>query len=258
LSQSRTQEPPLVPLVLIPALNEEHSVSHIVTAARSLGYPVCVIDDGSTDGTSEMARAAGATVLRLPVNLGVGGALRCGFRYAIAKGYSTVVQVDGDGQHNPRDIPAMLETMAQSEADMVIGSRFAVSNLTYPVALGRRLAMRLLAWRASRSVSARITDATSGFRVIRSPLLGYFAADYPVEYLGDTVEALIAAGHRGARVVEHPIRMSPRWHGNSSAGASAGVWYVARVLLAATLMRGRSPRAPLGQMQIGRTKNHDK
>jgi glycosyltransferase involved in cell wall biosynthesis len=246
------------PLVLIPALNEEPSVSHIVGTARALGYPVCVIDDGSSDGTAHVAQTAGATVLRLPLNLGVGGALRCGFRYAIAKGYSTVVQVDGDGQHDPRDIPAMLETMAESQADMVIGSRFAISDDAYPVTSGRRLAMRLLAWRASRSVKVRITDATSGFRAIRRPLLEYFAADYPVEYLGDTVEALIAAGDRGARVAEHPIRMSPRWYGNSTAGASAGVWYVARVMLAATLIRGRSSRTPFGQVQImGRSRDHE-
>ncbi len=256
---STSQLSRLPPLILIPALNEERSVSHIVTVARSLGYPVCVIDDGSTDSTAKMARAAGATVLGLPVNLGVGGALRCGFRYALKEGYSTVVQVDADGQHDPRDIPAMLELMAKSNADMVIGSRFAHSSRAYPVAPGRRFAMRLLAWRASRSVSAPVTDATSGFRAIRWPLLGYFAADYPVEYLGDTVEALIAAGHRGARVIEHPIKMSPRLHGNSSAGVSAGIWYVARVLLAATLMRGRSLPPPRGDVQLGDTETarHD-
>ncbi len=245
------------PLILIPALNEERSVSDIVTSARSLGYPVCVIDDGSTDDTAKMARSAGATVLRLPVNLGVGGALRCGFRYALAEGYSTVVQVDGDGQHNPCDIPAMLDLMAESGADMVIGSRFTHSPRAYAVTPGRRFAMRLLAWRASRSVGAPITDATSGFRAIRWPLLGYFAADYPVEYLGDTVEALIAAGHRGAHVMEHPIQMSPRWHGSSSAGVSAGIWYVARVLLAATLMRGRSLPPPPGDVQTAEDVAHD-
>ncbi|HEY2141439.1 MAG TPA: glycosyltransferase family 2 protein [Solirubrobacteraceae bacterium] len=239
------------PLVIIPALNEARSVSQVVSMARSLGYVVCVVDDGSTDMTAQTARSAGATVLRLPLNLGVGGALRCGFRYAVAKGYSTVVQVDGDGQHNPNDIPAMLKRMVSSDADMVIGSRFITTEHRYPVAHGRRFAMRVLAWRASRSVRAQITDATSGFRVIRAPLLGYFAADYPVEYLGDTVEALIAAGYHGARVVEHPIQMSPRRHGDSSAGVMAGVWYVVRVLLAASLMRGRSARRTSGQTLLG-------
>jgi glycosyltransferase involved in cell wall biosynthesis len=245
------------PLVLIPALNEERSVNQIVATVCALGYSVCVIDDGSTDGTAYAAQSAGATVLRLPLNLGVGGALRCGFRYAIAREYSTIVQVDGDGQHDPHDIPAILETMAESQAEMVIGSRFAIPDMAYQVAPGRRLAMRLLAWCASRSVKMQVTDATSGFRAIRRPLLEYFAADYPVEYLGDTVEALIAAGDRGALVVEHPIRMSPRWYGNSSAGSSAGVWYVARVLLATTLMRGRSSRTPFGQVQMGRNRTRD-
>lgn len=245
-----------VPLVLIPALNEERSVSQVVLAARSIGYPVCVIDDGSTDATAHTAWDAGATVLRLPLNIGVGGALRCGFRYAVAKGFSTVVQVDGDGQHDPHDIPAMLDRMVTSGADMVIGSRFVGAERHYPVARGRRLAMRVLAWQGSKAVSATITDATSGFRLIRQPLLEYFAADYPVEYLGDTVEALIAAGYCGARVVEHPIQMSPRWHGSSSAGMLASVWYMVRVLLAASLMRGRSVQAKLGQAQLGQDDNH--
>jgi glycosyltransferase involved in cell wall biosynthesis len=240
------------PLVLIPALNEERSVNQIVTTVRALGYPVCVIDDGSTDRTIHAAQSAGATVLQLPLNLGVGGALRCGFRYAVSSGYSTIVQVDGDGQHDPHDIPAILARMAESQAEMVIGSRFAMPVVTYQVALGRRLAMRLLAWCASRSAKVTITDATSGFRAIRRPLLEYFAADYPVEYLGDTVEALIAAGDRGAQIAEHPIHMSPRWYGSSSAGGSAGVWYVGRILLAATLMRGRSSRTLFGQVRMGR------
>ena len=231
----------------------ERSIGQVVVASRSLGYPVCVIDDGSTDATAQTAQAAGATVLQLPLNIGVGGALRCGFRYAVAKGYSTVVQVDGDGQHNPYDIPAMLETLAASGADMVIGSRFADPKGGYQVGRGRRLAMRVLAWQGGRSVQATITDATSGFRVIRRPLLGYFAVDYPVEYLGDTVEALIAAGYRGARVVEHPIRMLPRSHGSSSASVPASVWYVMRVLLAASLMRGRASRPTSG---LGRDGDH--
>ena len=231
-------------LVVIPAFNEERSVGSVVEGVRALGYPACVVDDGSEDRTCAVAEAAGATVLKLPVNLGVGGALRCGFRFATAEGYRVVVQVDGDGQHEPAEIPHLLDTMARTHADMVIGSRFLTDN-DYAVHPGRRLVMSVLARRASAAVRSRITDATSGFRAIRDPLLTFFAEEYPVEYLGDTVEALVSAGRRRARVVEHPITASQRQHGTASAGLIASGWYVVRVLAAASLVQSRTPPEPL-------------
>lgn len=227
------------PLVLIPAFNEEASVCAVIEGVRRLGYPVCVIDDGSIDATASVARAAGATVIRLPVNVGVGGALRCGFRYAVERGFELVVQVDADGQHDPTDIPRLLERMRATDADMVVGSRFLDPAADYATEVPRRLIMRILARHASRAVRCAVTDATSGFRAIRSPLLNKFAADYPVEYLGDTFEALLAAGRSGARVVEQPIQMSPRLYGTSSAGTLASVWYVLRVMVAAQLVPER-------------------
>jgi glycosyltransferase involved in cell wall biosynthesis len=233
------------PLVLVPALNEEQSVGDVVERARPLGYPICVVDDGSSDRTAAAAKAAGAEVLRLPVNLGVGGALRCGFRYAIAAGHRIVVQVDADAQHDPLEIPALLETMRRTGADMVIGSRFLAREDPYHVHRGRRLAMGMLAKRATAAVGSPITDATSGFRAIRVPLLTFFAQDYPVEYLGDTFEALVAAGRRGGKVAEQPIRAAHRLHGRPSAGLIASCWYVLRVLTAASLVQSRVTHAPL-------------
>jgi glycosyltransferase involved in cell wall biosynthesis len=226
-------------LVIVPALNEESSVGDVVRAILALGLPACVVDDGSTDRTSAMAEEAGATVLRLPVNLGVGGALRCGFRFAVREGYDAVVQVDADGQHDPRVVPQLLGVLRESGADMVVGSRFADSSPNYDCGRGRRLAMRVLAWRASWSARRPITDATSGLRAIRRPLLDEFARHYPVEYLGDTVEAMVIAGRRGARIEECPIAMSPRVSGTPSAGLAASAWYVIRVLLVIELMRRR-------------------
>jgi glycosyltransferase involved in cell wall biosynthesis len=231
-------------LVIVPALDEERTVADVVRAATSHGHPVCVVDDGSTDATAERARQAGATVLSLPLNLGVGGALRCGFRWALAHGYATVVQVDADGQHSPAEIEALIDALEESGADMVIGTRFADGSGTYEVNGGRRFAMRLLAWRASRATRRNVTDSTSGFRAIRRPLLDRFARDYPVEYLGDTVEALIDAGRAGYRIVERPIAMAPRAHGTSTAGLGASLWYVLRVLLATELMRNRRSVPP--------------
>lgn len=233
------------PLVVVPAFNEERAIGEVVKGVRTLGYAVCVVDDGSSDRTAVIAEAAGATVLKLPLNLGVGGALRCAFRYAVDSGHDLVVQVDGDGQHDPAGISSLLECMADADADMVIGSRFLSADQTYPVRTARRLVMSLLAWVATRAVGTPITDATSGFRAIRSPLLEFFAREYPIEYLGDTFEALISAGRRGARVAERPITASQRRSGNSSAGSLASVWYVIRVLAAAALVESRTSPEPL-------------
>jgi glycosyltransferase involved in cell wall biosynthesis len=233
-------------LLIVPALNEQHSVGEVVRAARRLDYDVCVIDDGSSDHTAERAREAGAEVLRLPVNLGVGGALRCGFRWALAHGYDTVVQVDADGQHDPGQVPQLLAALRESGADMVIGSRFLAGSGPYAVRGIRRLAMRLLSARVRRIAGLTVADTSSGFRALRRPLLDRFAADYPVEYLGDTVEALIEASRAGARIVEHPIAMSPRTGGAPSSGTLKSVWYVFRVLIAMELMHKRRPRAAAG------------
>lgn len=226
-------------LVIVPALNEERSVGPVVGATRDLGYDVCVVDDGSTDSTGARAREAGANVLTVPLNLGVGGALRCGFRWALANGYDAVVQLDGDGQHDPDEVAALLETMRETNADMVIGSRFTAGAGAYDVRPARRFAMGLLARRAERATGTKVVDSTSGFRAIRRPLLDQFAASYPVEYLGDTVEALIEAGRAGATIVERPISASPRAYGSGSAGVMASIWYVARVLIAVELMHNR-------------------
>jgi glycosyltransferase involved in cell wall biosynthesis len=226
-------------LVIVPALNEERTVGDVVASTRALGYDVCVVDDGSTDATAARARAAGATVLGVPLNLGVGGALRCGFRWALAAGYDAVVQLDADAQHDPHEIDALIVAMKEANADMVVGSRFATGAGAYDVHPARRFAMSLLARRAERATGTRVVDSTSGFRAIRRPLLDQFAASYPVEYLGDTVEALIEAGQAGAKVVEHPISAAPRAHGSGSAGLVASTWYVARVLIAVELMHNR-------------------
>jgi len=233
-------------LLIVPALDEESSVANVVKLARRAGYDVCVVDDGSVDATAERAAGAGAEVLRLPVNLGVGGALRCGFRWALRNGYDVVVQVDADGQHDPDQVQLLLQALRDSGADMVVGSRFADGHEDYSVGTIRRLAMRALSARVRRVAGVRVLDASSGFRAIRRPLLDSFAAEYPVEYLGDTVEALIQAGCAGAKVLERPVVMTQREHGSPSAGSVASLWYVLRVLVSIELVhrRRRSPALP--------------
>jgi glycosyltransferase involved in cell wall biosynthesis len=236
-------------LVVVPAFNEEASVATVVAAIRAEGYDVAVVDDGSTDDTAAVAADAGAVVLRLPVNLGVGGALRCGFRWAALNGYQVAVQCDADGQHQPQQIRRLLDALEANDAALCVGSRFADGRSSRRGV--RHRAMRILTATASHYTKVALTDATSGFRAIREPLLSEFAASYPVEYLGDTVEALIAAGRGGHRVVEVPVSMSSRQAGGSTASSVGATWYTIRVLAAVLLRAGRTasarPSGPIGR-----------
>lgn len=234
-----SDHPPGEVLIVIPAFNEEATVATVVAEVRAAGYAAVVVDDGSVDHTADLAETAGATVLRLPVNLGVGGALRCAFRYAVTHGYQVVVQCDADGQHDVAQIATLLDAMAAADAHLVIGSRFTSASDSYAVGRTRRFVMRRLARMASRRTGIQITDATSGFRAIRGKLLGTFAASYPTEYLGDTIESLARAGRAGYRVVEVPAAMRPRAAGVSSASAISSAWYLLRVVTAVWLQRYR-------------------
>lgn len=237
-------------LVIIPTWNEEETVGDVVEEVRSHGYSALVVDDGSIDRSAEVAQRAGAVVLRLPVNLGVGGALRCGFRFAVTEGYTTVVQCDADGQHDPAEIARLLEAMRANHVEFVVGSRFA-GETGYPhVGRARRWTMRRFARIATRHTGTSITDASSGFRAIGGPLLGSFAASYPSEYLGDTIESLVRAGREGHRVVEVGVNMRPRTAGVSTASSLASVWYLVRVVTALWLARFRPTGRRVVQMTL--------
>ncbi|HEX7166647.1 MAG TPA: glycosyltransferase family 2 protein, partial [Acidimicrobiales bacterium] len=198
-------------LVMVPALNEEASIADVVSAARRvLRADVVVVDDGSSDRTAELASAAGATTLRHPFNLGVGGAIRTALRYAVAQGYDRVVQLDGDGQHLATEAVALLDAMREHDADLVIGSRFEAG---YAVSRVRRVAMRVLARIVSRRLGASITDTTSGFRAMGPRAIRLFSTDYPADYLSDTVEALLIASDARLRVREVPVQMRERQGG---------------------------------------------
>lgn len=221
-------------LVVIPALNEETTIGEVVATIRNLGIPLVVVDDCSTDGTADRARAAGATVLRLPIRLGVGGALRTGFRFAVDQGYTAVVQVDADGQHPPDQIRDLF-MMAQSEnAHLVIGSRYLSASASLVPTMPRRVSMWCLGQIASRIAGVKLTDTTSGFRLIREPLLTEFSTDLPDYYLGDTFEATVAALRAGYRVAEIPASLAPRQFGRSSTSARKAVFLILKVILLAT------------------------
>jgi glycosyltransferase involved in cell wall biosynthesis len=219
------------PLVLIPALNEQATIREVVLEVMDHGFDVVAINDGSGDKTAEFARAAGATVLNLRVNLGVGGALRCGFRYAVNNGYRSVVQCDADGQHPISHIQKLIDVSNQTSSHLVIGSRFRYEEILMTVPRHRRFAMWLLGVIASRACQTKITDSTSGFRLISEPLLSQFAKNFPSHFLGDTFEANVVAGRSGYKVKEVAAPISNRKAGVSSTGSGRSIILIARSIL---------------------------
>jgi len=216
-------------LVIIPALNEELSVGMVVRRTVESGFACLVVDDGSRDKTADVARQAGAHVVTMPINLGIGGALRCGFRWAVAHGYHSVVQCDADGQHSPELISQLVTTQESTGAHLVIGSRFLEAG-NYDVGIARGWLMKRMATLASRAVGTSMTDTTSGFRCITQPLLGEFAQHYPVEYM-ESFEALMVAADAGYTVVEVASQMSHRIAGTASNNPLRSMGFTARVLL---------------------------
>lgn len=190
---------------------------------------VLVVDDGSTDGTARVARAAGALVAVLPYNLGVGGAMRTGFRFAERNGYDAVVQIDADGQHDPSYLPTVLAALAR--ADVVVGARFAGEG-DYAVRGPRSWAMKVLSRVVGRIVRAPLTDVTSGYRASSRRAIRVFARHYPAEYLGDTVESLVIAHRSGLTVAQVPVAMRPREHGAPSQKVLGSVTYLGRASVA--------------------------
>jgi len=222
-------------LVIVPAFNEQESIGAVLRTLLDNDYQVLVIDDGSVDKTRSIAQEAGVNVLTLPFNLGVGGALRAGFKFAVRNQYRAVVQVDADGQHDASQIVSLIDSANESGAHLVMGSRFqrSVESMTVPVV--RRQVMRLLSALASRATGTTITDATSGFRLIQDPLLSEFAKVFPSYYLGDTYEALISAGKAGFVVREIPTVIVNRTHGTSSASTRQSVKFIFKSVVVAGL-----------------------
>ena len=223
----------------IPAWNEEASIVDVIMKVRSHqpGVDILVVDDGSTDQTAARARDAGATVISLPFNVGVGGAMRTAFLFAKREGYEAIVQVDADGQHDPADLQRLLDGL--SEADIVVGTRFHPES-TYFVGGPRRWAMVLLSKALSSMNKGTISDPTSGFRSAGSRAISLFALEYPADYLGDTVGSLAIAIRRGLVVHETPVTMYFRQFGRPSKNAVWSALYLGRATLAivATGLKG--------------------
>ncbi|WP_435739077.1 glycosyltransferase family 2 protein [Cellulosimicrobium sp. PMB13] len=220
-------------LVILPAWNEEEALPGVLVdlRARLAGADILVVNDGSTDATGRVARQGGAMVLDLPLNLGVGGAMRAGYKFARNEGYDIAVQLDADGQHDPAEVPKLVDTLAAEGADVVIGARFAGTG-SYAVRGPRRWAMRLLSLVLSRVAGTRLTDTTSGFKASNRRAVELFAREYPAEYLGDTVESLVIAARAGLTVRQVGVSMRARAGGTPSHNAAKAALFLARAMLA--------------------------
>lgn len=218
-------------LIVMPALNEEASIASVIADVYQElpGVTCLVVDDGSTDTTAIVARKAGAIVASLPYNLGVGGAMRVGFKFALQNGFDNVVQVDADGQHNPADVLKLIESLRDS--DLVLGARFAGEG-EYHVTGPRWWAMRMLALFLSKSTGTKLTDTTSGFRASGPRAVKLFSEHYPAEYLGDTVESLVIASRSGLVINQVGVAMRERAGGEPSQNSFKSTFYLARVGIA--------------------------
>jgi glycosyltransferase involved in cell wall biosynthesis len=218
-------------IAIVPALNEEVTVGRVIDEIRAFdpGFAIVVVDDGSTDRTGGVAVDRGAHVLRLPFNLGIGGAMQTGFRFAFEQGYDIAVQIDGDGQHDPSQLPKILAPVLAGEADLCVGSRFTGQG-AYRSSFLRRIGIKIFASIVSAVVGQKVTDTTSGFRAVNSKGIALFASDYPHDY--PEVEATVMCVKHKLRLKEVPVEMRERGGGASSITALRSIYYMTKVLLA--------------------------
>jgi len=218
-------------LVIVPAYSEECCIQGVIEDLRE-NFPqgdILVVNDGSTDMTSEIAKALGVKVIDLPYNVGIGGAMQTGFLYALREGYDAALQFDGDGQHHADQIEKILKPFLSNSADLVVGSRF-LSDAGFTSSVQRRIGSKILSFVVSLIAGQRITDTTSGFRVYGRNTLEFFSENYPEDY--PEVEAFVLAHKKGLRIVEVPSEIGPRTGGKSSITFTQAIYYMVKVMLA--------------------------
>lgn len=224
----------------MPAWNEQATIGNTIreVAATNPDIDLLVVDDGSKDDTAEIATRTGATVLSLPYNLGVGGAMRAGYKYAQRFDYDQAIQIDADGQHDPKDIEDVLAGL--KHANISIGARFAEKG-TYKARGPRKWAMTLLAGIISRLAHTRLTDVTSGFRAGDRVAIEQYCEYYPAEYLGDTIDSLVIAIRSGLTVTQVPVEMRVRQGGTPSNNPWKSTAYLLRSVFALFISLTRRP-----------------
>jgi glycosyltransferase involved in cell wall biosynthesis len=226
-------------VAIVPAFQERASIARVVEDIKRLSSAdVVVIDDGSGDGTAAEAVRAGARVITLPFNLGIGSAVQTGYMVALEGGYDVAIQVDGDGQHPAEEIDRLIAALGESGADIVVGSRF-MGGGEYRAPFGRRLGIAVFARLVSLVTGVRMTDTTSGFRASGRRAIALFAAAYPHDY--PEVEAVIIAHRAGLRLVEIPVEMRERQGGRSSITPLKSGYYMLKVIMAIVMVLLRRP-----------------
>jgi glycosyltransferase involved in cell wall biosynthesis len=231
-------------LAIVPAYNEEASVGAVIDEIKTVapGFEIVVVDDGSSDRTAAVAEEHGAVVLRLPYNVGIGGAVQTGHQYAAERGFDLAIQIDGDGQHDPSEIATLQTAMAESPTvDMISGSRFA-TDTGYVAPISRRTGIHIFAFLLSRLVRQPVTDPTSGFRLYNRRAIQLFARDYPHDY--PEVEAVLMLHHSQLRMREVAVRMFQRGGGVSSISSGKSAYYMTKVLLALFIGLARARPVP--------------
>ena len=228
----------------MPALDEQDSVGGVIDEIRAFdpAIDVVVVDDGSHDRTAEVAAAHGAHVVRLPFNLGIGGSVQTGFRYAAEHGYDVAVRLDGDGQHDPSQLDRILAPVLAGDVDICVGSRFAGED-GYRSSRSRRIGIRILAKTVSLLTGQRVTDTTSGFQALNRKAISLFAVDYPHDY--PEVEATVLLHKHRLRLGEVPVQMRERVAGRSSITALRSIYYMSKVMLAILIGIFRRRATPL-------------
>jgi hypothetical protein len=222
-------------LVTVPAYNEAENLPRVIPEIRAAapGAAILVIDDCSTDDTREVARGLGVTVVSHPVNLGAGGAIGTGFRYAVERGFDLAVNVDGDGQHDPACLPAVVEPVVAGTADVAIGSRY-VSRTRYRTPALRRAGMLLFSWLTTRLAGQPIHDTTSGYRAYSREVLRHCMRDLPHDF--PDAPFLIHLARSGFRLVEVPVEMRAREFGTSFYTLGKSLYYPYKNLLASLVV----------------------
>ena len=247
----RTLDPRLTALrrvAIVPALNEQESIARVIDEIRAFdpGLEIVVVDDGSVDRTAAVAEQKGARVVRLPYNLGIGGSVQTGFRYAFDNGFRLAVRLDGDGQHDASELGKLLEPVLNDEADIAVGSRFLAPS-AYRSSAPRRAGITILAKTVTMLVGRKVTDPTSGFQALNRHAIALFAADYPHDI--PEVEAVLMTHKHRLRMIEVPVEMRERAGGRSSIGSLFAVYYMVKVLLALFVGLFRKNVTPLEDVQ---------
>ena len=225
-------------LIIIPAYNESANIEKTVASikANAQGFDYVIINDCSADNTRQICERNGFNIVNLPINLGIGGAVQTGYRYAYDYGYDMAVQVDGDGQHDPGFLDTMAEYLTEHNLDMVIGSRF-IEKKGFQSSYTRRMGIKFFTWLIKLMTGKTITDPTSGLRMVGRNVIDLFAKDYPRDY--PEPESVVAILRRNMKVEEIPVVMKAREGGVSSISLKKSVYYMIKVPLAILIERIR-------------------